>query len=309
MSISAHVGSWGDTVRRGPRVQLDRAVVGRPREGAGTVEHEVVLGLVGVGVLVVPAWDPLRARGRRLLLPEALRAGAVGVAVQVDGAVVQVRQHHRRHDGVVADEVPLGQRPPAAGRREQHLVEVRQLHDVPTDRPLTLAPEGVERGQLVGGRGSPLGATHPGRRRRRLHLVVGAPALHRAGMVLGVPARLGVTRRACGAAASPRLAPPPRPHQHEPTAQLLAVQVEVQLAGLDGGERVLALGRRPRAPVPDDDVTAAVLAVGDEALEVEVARTGGPRRGRPCACTSGSSVGPFGTAQLTRTPPASRRKS
>ena len=59
-------------------------------------------------------------------------------------------------------------------------------------------------------------------------------------------------------------------HEHEATAQLLAIEVEVQVAGLDRGQRVVGLGDRPRAPVPDDHVTAAVLAGRDHAFEVEV---------------------------------------
>ena len=77
-------------------------------------------------------------------------------------------------------------------------------------------------------------------------------------------------------------------------AQLLAVQVDVQLAlrrAPSPGSSVR--GRLPRAAVPDDDVAAAVLAGRDHALEVEVldrvvldvhAPAAGP----------GSSVGPFG---------------
>ena len=53
--------------------------------------------------------------------------------------------------------------------------------------------------------------------------------------------------------------------------QLLAEQVEVQVAGLDGFDRVVGVGQLPRAPVPHDHVAAAVLAGGDHALEVEVA--------------------------------------
>jgi hypothetical protein len=61
------------------------------------------------------------------------------------------------------------------------------------------------------------------------------------------------------------------PDEHEPAPQLLAVQVEVQVAGIDGREGILALGERPGAPVPHDHVPTAVLTVRDHALEVEVA--------------------------------------
>ena len=48
--------------------------------------------------------------------------------------------------------------------------------------------------------------------------------------------------------------------EHEAAAELLAVQLGVQLTGVDGGERVVGAVRLPRAPVPDDHVAAAVLA-------------------------------------------------
>ena len=61
------------------------------------------------------------------------------------------------------------------------------------------------------------------------------------------------------------------PHEGEPAGELLAGQVHVQLTLGDGLGRILVLvGRGPRAPVPDDDVAAAVLALADHALEVEV---------------------------------------
>ena len=52
--------------------------------------------------------------------------------------------------------------------------------------------------------------------------------------------------------------------------QLLAVQVDVQLAGRDSRRRVGALVGFPRPRVPDDDVAAAVLPGRDHALEVDV---------------------------------------
>ena len=82
----------------------------------------------------------------------------------------------------------------------------------------------------------------------------------------------------------------------------------MEVAGGDRGERVVTLGERPGAPVPHHDVAAAVLAGRDHALEVEVVErvvldVGGE------ALDVGSSVGPFGTAQLSSTPAASSRKS
>ena len=59
-------------------------------------------------------------------------------------------------------------------------------------------------------------------------------------------------------------------HEREVAVQLLAEQIEVQVAGLDGCDRVVGVGQLPRAPVPHDHVAAAVLAGRDHALEVEV---------------------------------------
>ena len=60
------------------------------------------------------------------------------------------------------------------------------------------------------------------------------------------------------------------PDQHETTVQLLAEQVDVELAVGDGLDRIVGVHRFVGAPVPDDHVAAAVLARGDDTLEVEV---------------------------------------
>src|SRR5918993_59739 len=59
-------------------------------------------------------------------------------------------------------------------------------------------------------------------------------------------------------------------HEDEAAPQALAVEVEVELALGDGLGRVGLLRRRPPPPVPDDDVPAAVLALRDHALELDV---------------------------------------
>src|SRR5690606_17299211 len=59
-------------------------------------------------------------------------------------------------------------------------------------------------------------------------------------------------------------------HEDEAATQLLAAHVQVQLALLQFASRVTRLVRRPGAGVPDDHVAAAVLAGGDDPLEVEV---------------------------------------
>src|SRR6187401_952944 len=84
-------------------------------------------------------------------------------------------------------------------------------------------------------------------------LVVVEPRLHRLGELLGVPA--GDRRLVALVDEQPR-AVVAAPDDREPATQLLAEQVEMQLARFDRLAWVLRLGRLPRAPVPDDDVAA-----------------------------------------------------
>src|SRR4051812_49735450 len=58
--------------------------------------------------------------------------------------------------------------------------------------------------------------------------------------------------------------------EHDLAPELGPVELGVQLAGTQLRRRVAALVRLPGAPVPHDDVAAAVLAGGDDALEVHV---------------------------------------
>ena len=200
--------------------------------------------------------------------------------------------------------------------------------------------EGVEGGQLVGRAApahEPLAAAAvavPHRRRRRLHLVVGAAAHHR--LADGPPGSSPARRRrpSCAAAAT---APCPRSLSRRMStnrpSQLLAVEVEVELAVGDGGARVVGLGRRPRAPVPHDHVAAAVLAARDDALEVGVldrvvldlarrgrgpsgrasgpsARPSSPARRRARGAGRSGGAGPGGAARRSggRARPARRRR-
>ena len=112
------------------------------------------------------------------------------------------------------------------------------------------------------------------RRHAVLDLVVGAAGLDAGREVLGIPAidrRLValldeqpllalVAPAAAAAGADDGVA----------TAQPLPEEAELQLARPDGARRVVGLLRLEGAPVPDDDVAGAVLAVRDHALEVEV---------------------------------------
>ena len=206
------------------------------------------------------------------LCQKPLRADAVGEAVHVHRPVGQVRQHRRRRRGVVTDQVALGQRPPAAvPRREQHLVEVRQPQLSSAELPGPRSCRAVEGGEfVVGGRrpdasGSPRG----GGRRGTSSLV--RPDFTDRGWSSGCqPAT------ACVVALveqQPLLAlrrPRPRRTSAKRPASFSPVSVEMEVAALDLRQRVVAPGQAPRAPVPHDDVAAAVLAGGDDAFEVEV---------------------------------------
>ena len=215
--------------------------------------------------------EPVGGVGRTRLVPEPGLVDPVGVAVQVDRAVGEVGEDRRGHRGVVPDQVAFGDRLVRSLGGDQHLVEVGELHRVVADLPLPAAGgKRVERRQLVGVGRVPQRVARPGRRRRSLHLVVGPPGLDRPRMILGVPPVHGVLvalveqhplLTGTGRAAA---------NEGEVAVQLLAEQVEVQVAGLDGCDRVVGVGQLPRAPVPHDHVAAAVLAGGDHALEVEV---------------------------------------
>ena len=160
----------------------------------------------------------------------------------------------------------------AALGREQHLVEVGQLQLVAAELPRALGCRA--------------------RRARPARRSVGAAQIDRARPASAAGAALTsslvrpvLTDRGWSSGSHPATAyssclcssshcslPPRRAaaNQREVAAQLLAVQVEVQVARLGRGDRVGAVGDRPRAPVPHDHVAAAVLARGDDAFEVEV---------------------------------------
>ncbi len=122
--------------RRRPRMDLDRAVVRRPGQRRRRVEHQVELGLAGVGVVVAPPFDPVRRMLGCGLVPEALLGDPVGIAMQVHRSTCEIRQHHRCDVGVVADQIALRDRRVRTVRREQHLVEVRQVNGVLAELPV-----------------------------------------------------------------------------------------------------------------------------------------------------------------------------
>ena len=145
--------------------------------------------------------------------------------------------------------------------------------------PGAFRAESVERVQLVGGGRdeldgrdieAPLPRRRPRARRRGGDLVVGPAAHHRLRMVLGIPPldRVVVTLvedQPLGLAVAFAGA-----DQHEVTAQLRTVELEVQLAGIDRGPTVGLAVERERAAIPHDDVARAVAARRDHTLEVEV---------------------------------------
>ena len=92
------------------------------------------------------------AVGRDVLLPEAGTARPVRIAVQVQWPVGEVRQHHRRDQGEVADQLALRDRGGlAGGRREQDLVEVGELQLAAAHLPDALGTQPIESGDLVRG--------------------------------------------------------------------------------------------------------------------------------------------------------------
>src|SRR4029079_18308655 len=104
-----------------------------------------------------------------------------------------------------------------------------------------------------------------------LDLVVRTAGLHRLRQLVDVPARIRIVialmyeqpvilARVVAA----------RLDDGEATAQLLTVEPELELAAGEGLARIVGLLRLPGPPVPDDDVASSVLALGDDALEVEV---------------------------------------
>ena len=216
-----------------------------------------------------------------------------------------------------------------AASGEEHLVEVGQAEVVAADRPPSLGAEGRQRLELLlrrpgelarrcHGRGGHVdlglggrSVAVPERVRRPGDVVVGAPRLDRLRVLLRIPTGHGVLVVLVDE--QPLLLAPPlplrRPHEHEAPGELLAVDVEVQIALRDGLGRIDPGLGAPPSPVPDDDVAAAVLAGRDHALEVGVLdRVVLDLHREPADARRRASV-PWGTAQLTRTPSSSRRRS
>ena len=137
--------------QRQRRVQLDVGQVGEPHE------RGPVLGERVVDRTLLHGLDPLGPVRGRLLLVEVLAVDAVGIALEGQRAVVQVREHDRRDPGVVRDEVALGE--PRLG--VQDLVPVGDLQPPPLGQHanaalgqlLDLVEQGLRRARVdaVGG--------------------------------------------------------------------------------------------------------------------------------------------------------------
>ena len=97
--------------------------------------------------------------------------------------------------------------------------------------------------------------------------------------------------------------------QHEAAVQLLAVQVDVELAVGDGLHRIVGVHRLRRCPSPRRSrrrrrTRRAGITPSKSKYSIGWSSTCTPSR-----FTFGSSDGPFGIAQLTSTPSISSRKS
>ena len=166
--------------------------------------------------------------------------------------------------------------PPRSARRRRRRAASVDLVDSPALRvdstSIRRDPRGID-GHLGLGGGQ---VAVPQRVGIGRDLVVGPAALDRPGMVLGVPAadRVGV------ALVQQQPVPPlpgrpghraaAAPDQHEAARSFSPCRSTCSSPAATRRGRVVGPDRLPGPPVPDDDVAAAVLAVGDHALEVEV---------------------------------------
>ncbi len=276
-------------------MELDDPGVRQPGQRGRFVRQRVPLGLAGIGGLVPPAPPPVRRVRRHRLLPETLAGHAVRVAAEVHRPVGQVREDGRCGGDDVADEVSLRDRGAATTSArlaggEQHLVEVGQPQGAALEHPLPAPGQLVQLGQLrlgdrdhvgerrpSGGDLGPVGGrvTAPQRLRHGSHVLVGAPALDRARMLLRVPAVDGVFVTLVEE--QPLVLPRSGAGPCRPCARGRTGPPASRRRGRSGAHRprprpavLLVLGRRPPATVPDDHVAAAVLAGRDDALEVGV---------------------------------------
>ena len=112
-----------------PLVQIDAPEVHHPQEGREILDHREVDDVFR-RVVDATDLDPIGARGGRALHEEEGPAGAVGIALHHHGAVADVGEQHRRHVGIVLEEVALGE----AELRPEGLPEVGERDSAGADR-------------------------------------------------------------------------------------------------------------------------------------------------------------------------------
>ena len=132
-------------VLQGPlrHVQLERGLLGEPRERGGGVQHRVADG--ARGVLDRDARHPVGRVGGEVLLEEGLVVGAVGPALARHRPPSRVR-HEQRGDGQeVLQHIGLG----GAGGLVEHLVGVGEPDSPPVDLDRLLAALARHRSTLA----------------------------------------------------------------------------------------------------------------------------------------------------------------
>ena len=237
-------------------MQLDRAVVGHPRQRRRASRARSTAGSrpASASSLCQRVSQSGACDGTALCQKPGL-VDAVGEAVQVHRPAGEVGQHRGRHAAWWRMRSRLVTRLGSPSRREQHLVEVGELQRrARRAAHVPLGPERVEGGELVGGRRRP-------RSRRSTSVAAGARLAPRrwcgrsspTRVVLGVPARHRVRRRACAAAATApcRRSRLPGGRARSGPASFSPYEVEVEVAGLDRGRRgSSAVVQAPRCPSP-----------------------------------------------------------
>ena len=254
------------------------------------------------------------------LCQKPLVLGAVREAVHVQRAPAQVGQHDGRDLRRVAQEIAFGHRRLAVAAREQHLVEVGDPQLAAEDRPgagrcaarraRRARPRRPQRPRWRAAgsrRAPPAGRERHSRSGSAFTSSLVRPREHRLRMVLGVPARRRRSRRACAAAATP---PCPsrrcrvrtstnRPRSFSPCRSTCSSPF--------GAAR--GRGRRSRRPCPAPTCPASQTMTSPPPYSpagITPSKSkysiGWSSTWNAARRTFGSSVGPFGTAQLTSTP-------
>ena len=147
---------------RRPGVDLERRLVAEPAQRRHAVTDQVLVRLALLDPDLLPAPEPGGRGLGDVLLPEGRPIGAVRKAVQVEGALGEMREHRRSDAGEVTDKLALRDRrgesallrprPVRLGIAglglEQDFVEVRELELEAADTPGTVLGHAVEGGEL-----------------------------------------------------------------------------------------------------------------------------------------------------------------